>query len=187
MQVLSRVFDHAEHNNVRLPRQRSQLFGKPSSNQSIYLHSDLTLAIRKGAYRARYGEIGYWNPHFVLMQNVKAHSKRSGLSIFFQQMYFGDGVQLYESSTHEQYLHEWEELTSQDSLSPLQAERKDELEGLFSPENVGGREMTEGWRLHADTNTVLFGLLESEQMDEQPMDLVKRSLLIELLITDQLG
>ena len=180
MQVLSRVFDHAEHNNVRLPRQRSQLFGKPSSNQSIYLHSDLTLAIRKGAYRARYGEIGYWNPHFVLMQNVKAHSKRSGLSIFFQQMYFGDGVQLYESSTHEQYLHEWEELTSQDSLSPLQAERRDELEGLFSPENVGGREMTEGWRLHADTNTVLFGLLESEQMDEQPMDLVKRSLLIEL-------
>lgn len=180
MQVLSKIFEYAEYDNIRLARQRSQLFGKPSSNQSVYLHSDLTLAIRKGAYRARYGEIGYWNPHFILIHNVKAHAKRSGLSLFFQQMYFGDGVQLYDKATHEQYLNEWEELLSQNGLSPLQASRRDELEGLFSPESIGGREMSDGWRLHANTNTTLFGLIEPDQLDEQPMDLIKRSLLIEI-------
>ena len=54
------------------------------------------------------------------------------------------------------------------------------LETFFSTETVGGRDIEDGWRLHASENTVLFGHIDPSQIDDAPLDLVDRSLVLSL-------
>ncbi len=178
--LLTTIFEGATHSCLRLPRNRAQLFGKPSSTNDIYLHSDLGLAIRQGSHRKRYGPIGLWNPHFVCMENIYPHARRKGLSLLVQEMYFGDGIALYEDEDNLRYIEEYQRLQNADTLSASEQTRRDDLEHFFDAETLGGLPMQEAWKLRASENTILFGHIEPAQIDTTPLDLVQRALVLEI-------
>ena len=180
MRLLSAIFEGATHSCLRLPRNRAQLFGKPSSTSDIYLHSDLGLAIRKGSHRKRYGTVGLWNPHFVCMENLYPHARRKGLSLLVQEMYFGDGISLYEEKDNLQYIEEYQRLQNAPTLSASEQTRRDDLEHFFDAETLGGFPMQEAWKLRASENTILFGHIDPTQIDSTPLDLAQRALVLEI-------
>lgn len=180
IELLSGIFHGATHNHIRLPRNRAQLFGKPSSSGDIFLHSDLGIALRKGGHRKRYGEVGLWNPHFVWMDNVQPHAKRDGLSLLIQEMYFGNGVELYSEKDNERYKTEYMHLQSQDNLNTTEQTRRDELEQFFDAEVVGGGPIEDAWRLKATDNTVLFGHIDPNQTNSDALKLIQRALVLEV-------
>ena len=94
-------------------------------------------------------------------------------------MYFGQGLQLYEENEHQRYLNEWQRLHSSETLDHAEKERRNELETFFAAETVGGRDIEDGWKLHAAENTVLFGHIDPSQMDTR-LDLVDRCLVLHL-------
>ena len=180
VELLSAVFEGATYSQLRLPRNRAQLFGKPSSSGDIFLHSDFGLAVRRGGYRKRYGEIGLWNPHLVWMENLYPHAKRDSLSLLIQEMYFGDGIQLYKEEDNERYYEEYQTLQSKDNLNATEQTRRDELEDFFDASVVGGVEIDNAWRLKASDNTVLLGHINRSELDRTPPALLQRALVLEV-------
>ena len=180
VELLSNIFHGATHNHIRLPRNRSQLFGKPSASGDIFLHSDLGISLRKGGHRKRYGEIGMWNPHFVWMDNVQPHAKRDGLSLLIQEMYFGNGIELYSEKDNERYRKEYMHLQAQDDLNSTEQTRRDDLEQFFDAEVLGGASLEDAWRLKATDNTVLFGHIDPKQTDSSALKLIQRALVVEV-------
>ena len=180
VELLSAVFEGATHSQIRLPRNRAQLFGKPSTSGDIFLHSDFGLAVRKGGYRKRYGEIGLWNPHLVWMDNLYPHAKRDSLSLLIQEMYFGDGVELYKEDDNERYYEEYQSLQSKDSLNATEQTRRDELEDFFDAKTIGGYPIEKAWRLNASDNTVLLGHISHTELDRTPPALLQRALVLEV-------
>ena len=177
-ELLASIFEGATQNQIRLPRNRAGLFGKPSSSGDIYLHSDFGLEIRKGGYRKRYGEIGLWNPHFIWIDNLYPHAKRDSLSLLIQEMYFGDGIQLYKSEDNDRYYDEYQQLQSQSSLNATEQTRRDELEEFFDATVVGGYAIDDAWRLKATDNTVLMGHINRSELEQTPPALLQRALVL---------
>ena len=180
VELLSTVFEGATYSQLRLPRNRAQLFGKPSSSGDIFLHSDFGLAVRKGGYRKRYGEVGLWNPHLVWMDNLYPHAKRDSLSLLIQEMYFGDGIQLYKEEDNERYYDEYQTLQSKEGLNATEQTRRDELEDFFDASVVGGAPIEDAWRLKASDNTVLLGHINRRELDRTPPALLQRALVLDV-------
>ena len=179
VRVLSDVFAHAKHAQVRLPRKRAHLLGRPNTEEGIFSHSEFSLAIRAGAHHHRYGELGVWNPYFVLLSNVENYVKRDGLSMLLQEMYYGKGARLYSEEENKGYLKEFHQLQGEEDLSTQDRERRGQLEEFFRAENLGGRKEEEAWRLHASQNTILLGTLEYPEQEQQ-LELVQRALVLTL-------
>ena len=179
VRAITDVFAHAKSSQVRLPRKRTHLLGRPNSEEGIFSHSEFTLAIRAGAHHHRYGELGVWNPYFVLLSNIENYVKRDGLSMLLQEMYYGKGARLYSEEENSAYLKEFHQLQDEGDLSPQDRERRDLLEEFFQAEKLGGRSEGDAWRLHASQNTILLGTLEYPEQ-EQHLALVQRSLVLTL-------
>lgn len=179
VRVITDVFAHAKYAQVRLPRKRTHLLGRPNPEEGIFAHSEFTLAIRAGAHHNRYGELGVWNPYFVLLSNIENYVKRDGLSLLLQEMYYGKGARLYSEEENKAYLKDFHQLQGEEALSPQDRERRDQLEDFFEAEKLGGKKEEEAWRLHASQNTVLLGTLEYPEQ-EPNLELVQRSLVLTL-------
>ncbi len=180
VELLAHIFAGGTYSQIRLPRNRAQMFGKPSSSGDIYLHSDFGLAIRQGGYQQRYGEVGLWNPHFLWMDNLYPHAKRDGLALMIQEMYFGQGIELYSQEDHQRYHSEYLDLQQAPTLTATEQTRRDELEHFFDAKTIGGIPIEDAWRLHATENTILFGHISAEQIEDTPLSLVQRSMVIEV-------
>ena len=58
-----------------------------------------------------------------------------------QEMYFGDGIQLFKEEDNERYYEEYQTLQSKDNLNATEQTRRDELEDFFDASVVGGVEI----------------------------------------------
>lgn len=176
--ILQDVFAHADADIVRVPRKKTLLLGKPSNTDSIFLHSDFTLAIRKGGHHQRYGEIGVWNPHFILLEGLGNHGKLDSFLSLITQLYFGHGSRLYSEEENSKYIQEYENLVTSDSMTEKERLRRDQLEAFFSAELLGGRSMEEAWRLYASPNTVFLGHLD--QINGDTIELAHHALVLDI-------
>ena len=179
IKVLSDVFAHSKHAQVRLPRKRTHLLGRPNTENNTFAPSDFSLAIRAGAHHHRYGELGAWNPYFILLSNIENYVKRDGLSMLLQEMYYGKGARLYSEDENKTYVQEYHNLQDKEDLSSQEKDRLSQLEEFFRAEQLGGRKEEEAWRLHASQNTILLGTLEYPEQ-EQNLELVQRALVLTL-------
>ena len=176
--ILQDVFAHADADIVRIPRKKTLLLGKPSSTDGVFLHSDFALAIRKGGHHQRYGEIGVWNPHFILLEGLGNHGKLDSFISLLPQLYFGQGARLYSEEDNAKYMHEYENLVSSDILTEKERQRRDQLEAFFSAELLGGRSIDEAWRLYASPNTVFLGHLD--QINSDTIELAHNALILDI-------
>ena len=114
------------------------------------------------------------------MDNLYPHAKRDSLSLLIQEMYFGDGIQLYKEDDNDRYYDEYQTLQSKDNLNATEQTRRDELEDFFDASVIGGVEIDDAWRLKASDNTVLLGHINRTELDRTPPALLQRALVLEV-------
>ena len=150
--ILKPSLKGARSTTVSLPKKRSQILGRISLGDDIFILSPFAKAIRKASRFRKEAPNGYWSPYFVVVKNPNRHIHSDVLYTILQQASGSDGVMLYTEEDNERWLDEYKALQTQEITDFIQNERREILEEFFESTAIGNRIPEKANRLFASHN-----------------------------------
>ncbi|MGC6510966.1 MAG: hypothetical protein ACON4U_21300 [Myxococcota bacterium] len=162
---------------VSLPKKRSQILGRISLGDDIFILSPFAKAIRKASRYRKEAPSGYWSPYFVVVKNPNRHIHSDVLHTILQQASGSDGVMLYTEEDNERWLQEYKDLQTQEITDFIQNERRELLELFFESTAIGNRIPEKANRLFASHNLSVVLCVDTKNK-AQSYDALKHGLVL---------
>lgn len=175
--VLLPALEGARSTTVSLPKKRSQILGRISRGDDIFILSPFAKAIRTASRYRKEAPSGYWSPYFVVVQDPNRHVQSDVLHTILQQASGPDGAMLYTEEDNTRWLEEYNNLQTQEIIDMIQSDRREILESFFEATAIGNRVPEKANRLFAPHNLSVILCIDTKNK-AIPLEIMKHALVM---------